>query len=123
MKRTNTFKGAIFKLKENAQTIQYSASFDITAHTALLNGTSVHLAFVQDCNDDCVVSFYILNNKPPIICHHTRSCDEIITGIPNNRFGKIVFPEYFNRLLAKCGLTEAEYRDLVEEARFILNSS
>lgn len=122
MKRTNTFKGAIFKLKENAQAIRYSASFDITAHTTLLNGASVHLAFVQDYNDEWVVSFYILNNKPPIIRHHTRSCDEIITGTANDRFGKVVFTEQFIRLLTKCGLTEAEYRDLVEEARFQLNS-
>lgn len=122
MKKTDHFKGRIFQLLDRARSRRYVASFDITAHTNLLNGTSIHLAFAKDSDERLIVS--VMNaGKPPFITHFTRTANELIEGNSEGKYCLEVYPDQVLRFLRKIGLSKTEFQNLVEEARYELNSN
>ncbi len=121
MKRTDLFKGCVFQLLSGGLARRYFASYDITAHTVLLNGTTVHLAFAKDGDDNLAVSLYTAG-KIPIISHITRSATELIEDSPEGKYCLEVYPDHVLRFLQRIGLSKAEMQNLVEKARYELNS-
>jgi hypothetical protein len=119
MKRTNKFEGQIYKLIERAGHVPYIASFDITAHTCIIDKYTLHIAFAITYGGKVMVT--LCYERPgQIIYHHTRTLNEVLTGKSENDFGHDVFPAQFERFLAQYGLSKGKYQDLVEEAKFQL---